>query len=792
MKRTNLGNILDSFSETGIYVITQDTHEILYYNRRVKEIAPEIKIGEVCHNIWQGSCEECPLKTIGKEQTQHVINYNDHFGKLVDIIATRMMWENNIPAFVISVMPHKLNPHEKRSLEQIGRLYSKSMETLFCECVIVNLTRDFYVNVYEDGMYKEMLSRDTFTEGNINYGKNIIHPDDYSLFLKYFSRMGLLKSFTSGKNQISKKLRRRIEDGSYHWMEFLATRIEDYGDEEIWAALVYRDINEEYQKEQKWNVERNQLAVAARTVYEMLISVNLTQNTYYMVEYDRFSTKQASVEGSFEELIQVGKSTMHPSFQQEFEDKFSRSALLNAYKKGASQVSMEGYQMGDDGEYHWISTQAVRINNPYNDDILEITMSRNIDKEYQKRQEELETERKTKELLENALRKAEDANRAKSEFLSRMSHDIRTPMNAINGMTYIAKNNMDNPQKLLDCLNKIEHSSEHLLGLINEVLDMSMIECGKTILEIKEFDLFEMLKNTVALIQPDVLEKNQEFQVSWEKVEHNIVIGDAMRLQQILTNLLTNAVKYTPESGKIVLSVKEVGSGIRNQKQYCFQIIDNGIGIKKEYLSHIYEPFSRADDSRISKVYGTGLGMAIVKNLVELMAGDIQIESDEGKGSCFTVNLFLETKATSRGDCRKEQEREEQKTEDFTGLHILLVEDNQMNREIAREIFCMMGIEVSEAEDGAQAVEAFRQSKPGTYQMIFMDIQMPVMNGWEAAMEIRRLDRSDAETIPIIAMTANVFREDVRRTQQAGMNEHIGKPIDRKKMKEIIKKWSIL
>lgn len=790
MKRTDFGSILDSFSETGIYVITQDTHEILYYNRRVQEIAPHIKIGAVCHDIWEGSCENCPLKLIGEKSTQHVISYDDPFGKMVDIIATRMMWGGNIPAFVVSVVPHKLNPHEEKGLEQLGQLYSKSMETLFAECVIVNLTQDFYVNIYMDGMWKELPVRGAFSEENISYGKNVMHPEDYGLFLKHFSRMGMLKAFRRGRNQISKKMRRKMEDGRYHWVEFMATRIQNYGAGDIWAVLIYRDINEEYQEEQKRNVERNQLAVAARTAYEMLISVNLTQNIYYMVEYDRFSTRRASVEGTFEELVAVEKNDMHTSFRQEYEDKFSRSALLSAFEKGVSQVSMEGCQMGDDGAYHWVSIQAVRVNNPYNDDILEITMSRNIDEEYQKRQEELEKERKTKELLESALRKAEDANRAKSEFLSRMSHDIRTPMNAINGMTYIAKNNMDDPQKVLDCLNKIEHSSDHLLGLVNEVLDMSMIECGKTILEIREFDLFQMLRNTVSLIQPSALEKNQEFQVSWEGVEHNIVFGDAMRLQQVLTNLLTNAVKYTQEFGRVTLKAAEVGQGIRKQKQYCFQVSDNGIGIKKEYLPHIYEPFSRADDSRISKVYGTGLGMAIVKNIVELMAGDIRIESEEGKGSCFTVNLFLEANKAGGNEYREESEQEE--TGDFSGIHILLVEDNQMNREIAREIFHMMGIEVSEAEDGAQAVELFRQSEPGTYQMIFMDIQMPVMNGWEAAMEIRRLDRNDAGTIPIVAMTANVFQEDILKTQQAGMNEHIGKPIDLKKMREIIRKWSAL
>lgn len=525
-----------------------------------------------------------------------------------------------------------------------------------------------------------------------------------------------------------------------------------------------------------------------------------------------------------------------------------------------------------------------------------------------------------RQALEDAYQAARIANEAKTNFLSAMSHDIRTPMNAIMGMAVIAQANLANPEKLTDCLSKIGTSSRHLLGLINEVLDMSRIESGKIDLSSEMVSLPDLMEEVISICRPLSGQKHQKLYISADRVRHEKVVTDMGRLQQVLMNLLSNAVKYTPDEGTISLRLRELPSIIQGRGQYEFIVTDNGIGMSEEFLRHIFEPFTRAEDSRISKIQGTGLGMTITENIVRMMNGTIEVSSRLGQGSRFifavTLELCEEEELCSRelaglpvlvvdddqavcesasellkelgmrGDwvlsgkeaisriadarCRGEDyffvildwqmpgmdgletvrairknlgsdvpiiiisaydysaiEEEflqaganafiakplfksrmacafhrfcrsnpleisalpEHAQSALTGRRVLLVEDNDLNREIAAELLQMQGITVDMAENGKQALEKFRESKLNGYGCILMDIQMPVMDGYEATESIRALHREDAGSIPILALTANAFASDLGKAHSVGMNDHIAKPIDLQHLMEVLQRW---
>lgn len=534
-------------------------------------------------------------------------------------------------------------------------------------------------------------------------------------------------------------------------------------------------------------------------------------------------------------------------------------------------------------------------------------------------EERMEQERQ-RIALEDAYQTAKVANEAKTNFLSSMSHDIRTPMNAIMGMAAIAKMNTNEPDKVRDCLNKINISSKHLLSLINEVLDMSKIESGKINLMLEKIDLSELVENVADICKPLVAEKNQQLKMSVGRVRHEKVIADGDRLQQVLLNLMSNAIKYTPEGGTITFRINELSSAIDNLGQYEFIFIDNGIGMAEDFIPHIFEPFSRAEDSRISKIQGTGLGMAITDNIVRMMNGTIEVQSTLGVGSKFVVSVPMEIQneeemcdqelvglpvlvvdddqivcenasalldelgmrgywvlsgqeailsvinAHERRDdffavildwkmpemdglatlkaIRKNlgddvpiiiisaydyseieeefleagadaflskplfkskmlhvlqlfcthsnlisSDYEEKNDADLSNKKVLLAEDNDLNREIAIELLQMEGIEVDSVENGKRAVEMFEASAVGDYGAILMDIQMPVMNGYDATKDIRSLNRVDAKTVPIIALTANAFATDVGKARSVGMNEHVAKPINVKHLIKVLQRW---
>jgi CheY-like chemotaxis protein/nitrogen-specific signal transduction histidine kinase len=399
-------------------------------------------------------------------------------------------------------------------------------------------------------------------------------------------------------------------------------------------------------------------------------------------------------------------------------------------------------------------------------------------------------EEEQKEILTMAVQRAEAAGHAKSDFLSNMSHDIRTPLNVILGMTEIARIHIDDKERVQDALNKIAAAGKQLLELVNSVLDMSKIENGNVTLEEDAFDLSGTIENLRTLFQGQLQAKDLKFTISADKITHYSVYGDEQRLSRIFVNIMGNAIKFTPDGGKISLIAKEKKSDIPNRGFYEFIFTDTGIGMTKEFADRIFEPFTRAADSRTNRIEGTGLGMPIAINVAKMMGGDIKVESRQGEGSRFTVSVYLKIEENEKEENMNTDETlYAMKEDDFSGKRVLLVEDNELNVEVAGEILELAGMKTVMAYNGKEAVEVFAGHEPGYFDLILMDVQMPVMNGYQAAEEIRAMQREDAWTIPIIAMTANAFADDVQDAMDAGMNAHLSKPLDIHKLKNCMKKF---
>ena len=419
--------------------------------------------------------------------------------------------------------------------------------------------------------------------------------------------------------------------------------------------------------------------------------------------------------------------------------------------------------------------------------------------EYEKRNNEIQTQamkemeesnkklKKAKDITTEALQTAENANKAKTDFLSNMSHDIRTPMNAIIGMTSLIRHDAGNKAKVIEYADKIDISSQHLLGIINDILDMSKIEAGKTVFKYTDFSMPDLIEELNTIFQPQIAERNQTLMVIKENIRHEWVNGDQVHLMQIFSNLLSNAVKYTQEGGKIQFLVEECETNSSVYAKYRFLVSDNGMGMSADFKETIFDPFTRAEGSVTNKIQGTGLGMAITRNLVEAMGGTIDVESELGQGSCFEVLIDLRIAEDRSVSSTVQEEKNEQNDNIFQGMRFLCAEDNELNAEILTELLKIEGAECTICENGEEILKTFEKSAPGDYDMILMDVQMPVMNGYEATKAIRRSSHELAKKIPIIAMTANAFSEDIQHSLAAGMNAHVSKPVEIKVLEKTIR-----
>ena len=490
---------------------------------------------------------------------------------------------------------------------------------------------------------------------------------------------------------------------------------------------------------------------------------------YQMLGYDPTGMPQRAEEAKgtlFEPMFADALTFIH------LDDRaYVRNAFLS--HRGEKTFSLKPYRMsGSGGVCHWILARARTGKSPSGESIFYVTY-RDVTEETRLQS----TITRQLEVEKQLRRKADAANKAKSDFLSRMSHDIRTPLNGIIGMTQIARENIGEPDKADDALDKISRSSDHLLTLINDILDLSRIESGKMAMAHEPVDIWVAINQCMDVLKSSAINRDLKIVTEIPQIEYPYVLTDALHLRQILINIISNAVKFTPDGGMITFKT-EASTDEENKLLFCrFEIADTGKGMSEDFTKRIFEPFVQADEfGGRTEFQGSGLGMAIVKQYVDMMGGTITIRSKLGEGSTFVVDLPFDI--DQKAGSVSENEREEIRGMDFTGVSVLLVEDNSINMEIARFMLESKGMKVDMAGDGRIALEKFQTSTPGDYDCILMDIMMPNMNGYEATMAIRALDRADAKTIPIFAMTANAFAEDVKAAMDCGMNGHIAKPID--------------
>ncbi len=508
------------------------------------------------------------------------------------------------------------------------------------------------------------------------------------------------------------------------------------------------------------------LRILGDTFYA-IYRINLRNGTYETVKSSGDVRDTLGARGSYQHFLDAVGEVVEEKTYAVFEETFTPENIRRLAYEGISEFGGD-YRRRFGEVYKWVSIKVTFSDQLGPDEA--IMSFREIDEE-KRRQMQQQT------LLENALSSAKQTAQRKNDFFSKVSHDMRTPLNAIIGLADLAKRNTDDPEKTAHDLARIEQSGQTLLALVNDVLDMSRIEQGKgSMLDVAPMDLAKCVRDAVSQFEVQAAAEGKDLSVNVE-VDNPHVMGDAFRLGQVTSNLISNAVKYTTEGGTIAVELKEVSVGTKVSK-YQIVVRDSGIGMTEEFLDHIFEPFARETTFSPIKVVGTGLGMPIVKSLVQQMSGEIAVESKLGVGSTFTVTLPLQP-AEGMEDLEEAPEESTAGNDfDLTGMTVLVAEDNEINMEIACEYLDMMGAATIQAWNGREAVEAFAATDVGAVDAVLMDMQMPEMDGCEACEAIRALDRSDARTVPVIAVTANAFAEDVSRTTAAGMNGHVSKPID--------------
>lgn len=583
----------------------------------------------------------------------------------------------------------------------------------------------------------------------------------------------LMDAFITGKYELWFDINKPNFEGESFWTRntVILTQEEDTGD--ILGLAVVKNITSNYKREEE-KVYQLEIINALSIDYTNVFMVNLMTNRIRIVRMNDVAGAFYSDElgeqyydDALEFYIDV---SVYADDRDMMRMAFSRDNILRQLIK--RETFYVNFRSNINNKLQYMKLKVVRIG-----DIKEtgnfLLAFMNVD-------DEIEHEMKQKKLLQDTLSMAESASHAKTMFLSNMSHDIRTPMNAIIGFTTLALNHISEQAMVKTYLDKIKSSSNHLLSLINDVLDMSRIESGKMKINKTVSTVEKIVGDVDTVMQSQIQMKHLEYSLIKRGNLTRPVMMDGLRLNQILINIVGNAVKYTPEYGKVQFMITEMPSISDNTSSYQFRIKDNGIGMSKKFLEKIFTPFERDENKAIAKIQGTGLGLAITKSLVDIMEGSIFVKSEEGKGSEFLVCFDLEN--AKEGELsveeKKENVYESSVIDSFNDVRILLVEDNELNREIATELLKSVGFILDEAENGSQAVQMVNDSPAGYYKVILMDVMMPVMNGYESTKKIRSLEDKAKANVPIIAMTANAFEEDKNQAIECGMDKFVSKPFD--------------
>lgn len=599
---------------------------------------------------------------------------------------------------------------------------------------------------------------------------------------------GIKRRFSSGE----KKIEFIYKSYDEKWKRLECFPVPEYGTDNEKMIFALRDYTEEMQ------IRTNEVLAseAMNDIYTLVAFRDMEADRYECGCHRMESVMDFPEKGIYSVWVASMLERIHEKDREKFLLELSDERF---HREGRAECE---YRIKDkEGEYHYYRQYNAKVNvlsGPKMAILIrnvdefrkhEIWKAEQLQKELEAKAKELEMTRllveKSKD-LEKALLQAESANNAKSKFLSNMSHDLRTPMNVILGMAYLAKRHIDDGGEVDRCLNTILLSSQNMLALINDVLDMNKIESGVIEIREKSEDIVKIIQDIELLIRSRCEENQQIFVVNYDKVVHRHLRMDNLRVRQIMINLLSNAVKYTPSYGRISMEVIEQAGKSDAQCNIIFVIRDNGIGMSGDFVNRVFEPFERENTDLSDRIEGTGLGMAITKNLVDLMKGQIKIDSMINVGTKITVMLPFVVCAQS-DDCSESALKKVQRK--YPGKRILIVEDKHINMEIIKCFLEDSELVIDEAQNGKEAVEKIKAAAEGTYDLVFMDISMPVMRGDEATMEIRKIDRADCRTVPIIAMTANALESDVQNSYKCGMNGHISKPIEPEEVYKCLNEW---
>lgn len=649
------------------------------------------------------------------------------------------------------------------------KLLSKAVSSIHPLMIFCNLSNDFYQIIsYSNTVLKDSIAYTGSFESFLGTIKaSILNKDYANLFAASFNRQKILERIKDNNSPITLQFPYDFTESHEQWIELQLIFVGSEQDN-VQAIILGKNINEEELNEKEKKRNKNFLEMLA-SEYSNVYYVNLDTLEFFIYNFSpRVESKMNDLINSkipFTKVAEIySEKYIYEDDKADFlahcspdyvaEQLATKDRFFHRYRNELNQYcEMKCVKVGD-----WEKERTVVFGFAIKDS-------------------EIRRELKAQKALKEAKEKAEKANATKSEFLARMSHDIRTPINGVIGMAELATKNMFHPYKVEQCLQKIMKAAFHLNMLVNDILDMSHIESKKLEIAHRSMNILSLADGCLSIIEGQLINRNLKIITDFDDFEHPFLLGDELHLRQALVNILGNAVKFTPDGGKITFRIKELSSG-QKTVTYRFEIEDTGIGMKAEFLSHIWETFSQEDGGARSEYKGAGLGTAIAKSLVEMMGGTISVKSKLNEGSTFTIDIPFAIDDRTAAVRKSEFLEEGESNETLFGSRILLVEDNETNRLSAKELLEADGASVTTAENGKIAVKLFSESKPNHYDAILMDIMMPVMNGIDATKEIRSMDRIDAPIIPIIALTANAFEEDVRNSLEAGMNEHLTKPLE--------------
>ena len=720
-------------------------------------------------------------------------NDKNHFIAAAEDIDTevnsRRENERNIQEKNAAVQALDKKDEEVRTLERDALLYEKAVLGNACCYYKVNLTcNEIIPPVIEMVDMQPVDFTDKATKGAVEYDRIIamnaeeyVAKKDKKAYKAFFEISNLLRMFKEGETTPEFVCNIWSSSQGWHYRKYVCFMSEDEDSGEVFAMVVAYNVTDEMlQEEEKWaNIER---IMSLGDNFETIYDIDVTSGEYN--EYTRYEDMNGDVQliskshdRFFDENGEAMMDNIHPDDSVKIRKWLSRSVMLIRLENHTYFTA--DFRRNSGGQVLWYKMRVARSGDWKKKKRILIGVFNN-DENYRK-------EKDYQSRLKNALYQAKSSDRSKTVFLSNMSHDIRTPMNAILGYNRLAQKNLDDTDKAMSYLKKIDDASGHLLNLINDVLDMSRIESGKVSLIKESYRLSEIVGTLTDMVKVDSAQKGMDFTVECDSIVHDYVICDKLRLNQILINILNNAVKYTKVGGSILFRVTEGEADEEGRIQYIFFVKDTGVGMSKEFLQKIYEPFTRVNTTTVSGVQGTGLGMSITKSLVEIMEGSIDIKSKENVGTEVTVVLNFDIAEEPTEDGGNNAEKD---TEQISKMNILVVEDNEMNREITCELLKELGASTATATDGTEAVDIMANAKEGDFDLILMDVQMPIMNGLDATRKIRSMDEDWKKQLPIIAMTANAFEEDKNMVIEAGMNEHIAKPVSVQRLVQVLARFS--